>query len=110
MQISRLDKIALNDTVPAKSKYIRADTARLRELTGDYQVKPGMVATILLVDGKLMIDTHNDPLSELLPKSETLFDFSDMPATIEFFRDSTGKPAKFVFRDANLTLEAKKIK
>jgi len=98
------------DSLPAKPKYVSVDTVVLKKLEGDYQVKPGMVATIMVKDGKLMIDTHNDPLEELRPLSDSLFDFSTMDASLEFFRDSAGKVEKFVFRQDNLILEAKKIK
>jgi hypothetical protein len=104
------EKKADTVTLPSKPKYVSVDTVVLKKLEGDYEVKPGMVATILVKEGKLMIDTHNDPLTELLPLSETLFDFSNMDARLEFFRDSAGKVEKFVFRQDNLILEAKKIK
>ncbi len=100
------EKVAL----PERPKNVQVDPAKLKELEGDYEIKPGMVATILLKDGKLMVDTHNDPLTELLPQSESVFAFSNMVATLEFFRDNAGKVEKFVFREGNHTMEAKKIK
>jgi CubicO group peptidase (beta-lactamase class C family) len=104
--------IVLGETValPETIQKIEVDPAKLKELEGEYEIKPGMTATILIKEGKLMVDTHNDPLTELLPKSESVFAFSNMAATLEFFRDNAGKVEKFVFREGNHTMEAKKIK
>lgn len=73
-------------------------------------IYPGMVATFLVKEGKLMVDTHHDPVETLIPRSKDVFGFSSMDATLQFVRDASGKVEKFVFRQGSAEREARKIK
>ena len=95
---------------PEKPKPIELSSEKLEEFTGEYEVAPGMVASFMVKDGKLQVDTHHDPIEALTPISENIFSFSSMDATLEFIRGNTGKVEKFIFRQGNSSREAKKIK
>jgi CubicO group peptidase (beta-lactamase class C family) len=82
----------------------------LKQYEGDYELEPGQVATFTVKEGKLMVDTHHDPVEPLVPKGENVFGFSNMDATLEFVKGSSGKVEKFVFRQGSMEREAKKIK
>ncbi len=96
--------------LPKPKTGIEVDVAVLKQYEGEYELAPGMVASFMVKEGKLLVDTHNDPIEELLPKTENLFSFSSMDATLEFVMGPTGKVEKFIFRQGDMTREAKKIK
>lgn len=96
--------------LPKKLEGVQVNQEILARYAGDYELEPGKVATVLVKDGKLMVDTHHDPVTELLAKSETVFGFSFMDATVEFVSNSSGKVEKFVFSQGGQKMEAKKIK
>jgi hypothetical protein len=89
---------------------VELDVAVLKQYEGEYELQPGMVASLMVKDGKLLVDTHHDPIEELLPRAENIFSFTHMEATLEFVKGPTGKVEKFVFRQGDMTREAKKIK
>lgn len=96
--------------MPEKRKTIAVDASSLEVYAGEYELAPGMVATFTVKDGKLLVDTHHDPIEELVPKAKDLFAFSSMDATLEFVKGATGKVEKFVFRQGAMQREARKIK
>jgi CubicO group peptidase (beta-lactamase class C family) len=95
---------------PVKKTGVQVDVAVLKQYEGEYELEPGMTASFMVKDGKLLVDTHHDPVEELLPKGDNIFAFTHMEATLEFVKGSDGKVEKFVFRQGSNTREAKKIK
>jgi CubicO group peptidase (beta-lactamase class C family) len=96
--------------LPKPRTGIDVDDTVLKQYEGDYELQPGMVASFMVKEGKLFVDTHHDPIQELLPKTENIFSFTHMEAELEFIKGPTGKVEKFVFRQGDMTREAKKIK
>jgi hypothetical protein len=95
---------------PVKKEGVQVDVAVLKQYEGEYELEPGMTASFMVKEGKLLVDTHHDPVEELLPKGDNIFAFTHMEATLEFVKGSDGKVEKFVFRQGSNTREAKKIK
>lgn len=96
--------------LPKPKTGIDVDVAVLKQYEGEYELQPGMVASFMVKEGKLFVDTHHDPIQELLPKAENIFSFTHMEAELEFVKGASGKVEKFVFRQGDMTREAKKIK
>jgi len=97
-------------SLPEARKGILIAENILKQYEGEYELEPGQVANFMVKDGKLLVDTHHDPVEELIPRGENVFGFTNMDATLEFVKGNSGLVEKFVFRQGGMSREAKKIK
>jgi len=89
---------------------IEVDTAKLRQYTGDYQLAPEVILTILLEDGQLVVEATSDGKAELFAEKENYFFLKMTDTQIEFIKNASGKISKLIFYDHGQKLEALKIK
>ena len=62
-----------------------------RKLVGSYELAPGVLFTVEAVDGKLMIGLTGQPSFQLFARSETVWFYKVVDATITFHVDRNGK-------------------
>ena len=94
---------------PKKAEIEVAETT-LEQYTGDYQVAPSFILTVVKEGKKLFARGPGQPNQELFGESETKFYLKSMPIGIEFHRDDTGKVEKLKIHQGEKITEAVKIK
>jgi hypothetical protein len=78
----------------------------LAAYAGKYKVTSlGVVFEFSLQDGKLIFSMEGQPDMELLPRSDSVFDFKDVDATIVFQPDQEGKFNRAHFSQGSAELE-----
>jgi ketosteroid isomerase-like protein len=91
---------------------IKVDPATFKDYIGDYQIAPGLVGTVYIENGKLLLNSKGwrKPY-ELVPLSATTFFVRGFETTeIEFVRDASGKVTHHVSRSPSSDpMIAKKI-
>ena len=75
-------KFAKATDVPAKA---------LQKFVGRYELAPGVLFTVKAMDGKLMIGLTGQPSYQVFPRSETVWFYKVVDATITFNVDKNGK-------------------
>ncbi len=80
---------------PKKAEIEVAETI-LEQYTGEYQVGPSFILTVVKEGKKLFARGPGQPNQELFGESETKFYLKTMPIGLEFHRDDTGKVQKLM--------------
>jgi CubicO group peptidase (beta-lactamase class C family) len=63
----------------------------LQKFAGNYELAPGVAFTVKVVNGKLMIGLTGQPSLQVFPRSETVWFYKVVDATITFNVDKNGK-------------------
>jgi len=79
-------------------------------LTGDYELAPAFIITILRRGDKLISQATGQPEVELFPESETRFFLEVVDAQVDFVLDPAGKATGLVLHQGGQDLPAKKIR
>ncbi len=82
----------------------------LQKLVGSYQLVPGAVFTVEVVDGKLMISLTGQPSLQVFARSETVWFYKVVDATITFNLDKNGKCDSLVLFQNGVKQTAKRKK
>jgi len=96
--------------IPGPRKEVKVDAAVLDQLTGDYEIAPGMAITISREGERLFAAMPGQPKLPIVPESETTFFVKSVDAAIEFEKDASGKVTGALFKQGSQTLSAKKVK
>lgn len=94
---------------PPERTAITIDPVLLPELTGKYQIAPGIVYEVSAENGKLFGASAGQPKLEIHRESESVF-FTSTPAALYVFtRDRNGNIGQVVFIQDGRAISAKKI-
>ncbi len=78
----------------------------LKAYEGKYRLATiGMLLNITLKDGKLFISPELQPEMELIPRSDSVFEYKGMEATLEFNLDSGGKVVSAIHSQGGMRME-----
>ena len=100
-----------NDPAEAKSeKTIDVPAEALQKFVGSYELAPGAVFTVEAIDGKLMIGLTGQPSHQVFARSETLWFYKVVDATITFKVDKNGKCNSLVLFQNGIKQTAKRKK
>src|SRR5262249_6996789 len=91
-----------------KSTDVPADA--LQKFVGSYQLAPGAMFTVKAVDGKLMIALTGQPSLQVVRRSETVWFYKAVDATITFNVDKKGKCDSLVLFQNGIKQTAKRTK
>lgn len=94
---------------PAERVAAKIDPSALVELTGKYELAPGIVYEVSITNGKVTGAATGQPKLELLPESEFILFTNAPPALYIFTRDRTGKIAQILFIQDGRVTAAKKL-
>ena len=72
-------------------KAMNVPAESLQKLVGSYELAPGAVFTVKAMDGKLMIGLTGQPSYQVFARSETVWFYKVVDATITFNVDKNGK-------------------
>ncbi|HSM03824.1 MAG TPA: DUF3471 domain-containing protein, partial [Longimicrobiales bacterium] len=89
---------------------VEVDPAILERYVGDYQLRPGLVATFEVVDGQFRTQLTGQPSLPLYAASETVFFLRAVEAEIEFDVDESGTVTGMTLRQGGQTIPAPKIR
>ena len=111
--VARFDKRTVwnrtDKPFPKKAEIEVAETI-LEQYTGEYQVGPSFILTVVKEGKKLFARGPGQPNQELYGESDTKFYLKTMPIGLEFHRDNTGKVQKLMIHQGEKITEALKIK
>ncbi|MGZ5487806.1 MAG: serine hydrolase [Candidatus Aminicenantales bacterium] len=96
--------------LPAPRKEAAVDPKLYDRLTGDYELAPEFIITILRRGGKLISQATGQSEVELFPESETRFFLKVVDAQIDFVLDAEGQATGLVLHQGGQNLPAKKIR
>lgn len=96
--------------LPAPRKEAAVDPKLYDRLTGDYELAPEFIITILRRGGKLISQATGQSEVELFPESETRFFLKVVDAQIDFVLDAEGRVTGLVLHQGGRNLPAKKIR
>jgi CubicO group peptidase (beta-lactamase class C family) len=96
--------------LPAPRKEAAVDPKLYDRLTGDYELTPGFILTILRRGDKLISQATGQPEVELFPESETRFFLKVVDAQVDFVLDAAGRVTGLVLHQGGQDLPAKKIR
>ncbi|MDB5391610.1 MAG: serine hydrolase [Planctomycetaceae bacterium] len=95
--------------VPRKiEKPVNVPAEALQKLVGRYELAPGAVFTVEVVDGKLMIGLTGQPALQVFARSETIWFSKLVDATITFNLDKNGKCESLVLFQNGIKQTAKR--
>lgn len=80
----------------------------LQKLVGVYELAPGAELTVAVDDGKLMIGLTGQPSNQVYPRSETVWYYKVVEATITFNMDKKGKCDSLVLDQNGIKQTAKR--
>jgi hypothetical protein len=84
--------VAADDATSEKNeKTIDVPAKALKKFVGRYELAPGLLFTVEAVDGKLMVGLTGQPSYQVFPRSETVWFYKVVDATITFDVDKNGK-------------------
>ena len=96
--------------LPAPRKEAAVDPKLYDRLTGDYELTPGFILTILRRGDKLISQATGQSEVELFPESETRFFLKAVDAQVDFVLDAAGRVTGLVLHQGGQDLPAKKIR
>lgn len=99
-----------NKPFPQPKKEIALDPAIYDQYVGEYELAPGLTATVTKEGTKLMLQPQGQMKAELFPESETKFFIKVVEATVEFLKDPDGKVTGFILDQGGQKETAKKVK
>jgi serine-type D-Ala-D-Ala carboxypeptidase/endopeptidase len=82
----------------------------LQKFVGSYELAPGILFTVEAMDGKLMIGLTGQPSYQVFPRSETVWYYKVVDATITFNVDKNGKCNSLVLFQNGINQTAKRKK
>jgi serine-type D-Ala-D-Ala carboxypeptidase/endopeptidase len=91
-------------------KAIAVPAKALQKFVGSYELAPGAVFTVEAMDGKLMIGLTGQPSYQVFPRSETVWFYKVVEATITFNVDKNGKCDSLVLFQNGVKQTAKRKK
>ncbi len=91
-------------------KPVDVPAAALQKFVGSYDLAPGFVFTVEAKDGKLMIGLTGQPSYQVFPRSETVWFYKVVEATITFNVDKNGKCDSLVLFQNGIKQTAKRKK
>jgi serine-type D-Ala-D-Ala carboxypeptidase/endopeptidase len=91
-----------------KATDVPAET--LQKFVGSYELAPGILFTVEATDGKLMIGLTGQPSLQVFPRSETVWFYKVVDATITFKVDKNGKCDSLVLFQNGIKQTAKRKK
>jgi D-alanyl-D-alanine-carboxypeptidase/D-alanyl-D-alanine-endopeptidase len=91
-------------------KAIDAPAEALQKFVGSYELVPGVDFTVKAVDGKLMIGLTGQPSHQVFARSETVWFYKVVDATITFNVDKNGKCNALVLFQNGIKQTAKRKK
>ncbi|HXY33383.1 MAG TPA: serine hydrolase, partial [Planctomycetaceae bacterium] len=89
-------------------KTLEVPAATLAKFVGRYELAPGVVFTVEATDGKLMIGLTGQPSYQVFPRSETVWFYKIVDATITFNVDKNGKCDSLVLLQNGVKQTAKR--
>jgi CubicO group peptidase (beta-lactamase class C family) len=95
---------------PPEPKAIEVEAGILADYLGDYEIQPGRIFSVKLVEGHLYISSEKDKWVEILPESETRFFVKDSDYVFNFKKDQGGKVTGIVLSLREIEIEGKKLK
>ncbi len=96
--------------LPAQRKEATVDPKLYDRLTGDYELAPNFILTIVGRGDKLMSKATGQPEVQIFPESETRFFLKVVDAQIDFILDAAGRVTGLVLHQGGQNLPAKKIR
>jgi len=96
--------------LPGERKAAAVDPRLYDRLTGDYELAPGFIITILRRGDRLFSQATGQPEVELFPESETRFFLKVVDAQVDFSLDASGRVTALVLHQGGQDLPGKKIK
>jgi hypothetical protein len=96
--------------IPPPRKEAAVDPKVLDRLTGDYELAPDFLITILRRGDKLISQATGQPEIELFPESETRFFLKVVDAQVDFVIDAAGRVTGLVLHQGGQDLPAKKLR
>jgi D-alanyl-D-alanine carboxypeptidase len=99
-----------DNPLPAARVAVKVDPALYDRLTGDYELAPNFVITIVRRGDKLISRATGQPEVELFPESETRFFLKVVDAQVDFALDASGAVTGLVLHQGGQDLPARKIK
>jgi CubicO group peptidase (beta-lactamase class C family) len=103
--LTRIDK-----PLPSPRKEVAIDPKGYDRLTGDYELAPEFIITILRRGDKLISQATGQSEVELFPESETRFFLKVVDAQVNFVLDPEGRVTGLVLHQGGQDLPAKKIR
>jgi CubicO group peptidase (beta-lactamase class C family) len=94
---------------PPEPKAIEVEAGILADYVGDYEIQPGRVFSVKLVERHLYISSEKDKWVEILPESETRFFVRDSDYVFNFKKDQDGKVTGIVLSLREIEIEGKKL-
>jgi|GEM_PF-115332 CubicO group peptidase (beta-lactamase class C family) len=91
-------------------KKIKVPTESRQKFVGSYEFSPGLEMTITTEDGKLMAMLTGQGANEIFPRSETVWFYKGVDATITFNIDKSGKCISLELLQNGIKQTAKRIK
>ncbi len=91
-------------------KAIDVAAEALQKFVGSYELAPGALFTVKAVDGKLMIGLTGQPSHQVFARSETVWFYKVVDATITFNVDKNGKCNSLVLFQNGIKQTAKRKK
>jgi D-alanyl-D-alanine carboxypeptidase len=96
--------------LPGPRKQAAVDPKLYDRLTGDYELAPDFVITILRRGDELISQVTGQPEVELFPETETRFFLKVVDAQVDFTLDAAGRVTGLVLHQGGRDLPAKKIR
>ena len=96
--------------LPALRKEAPVDPKLYDRLTGDYELAPNFILTIVRRGDKLMSKATGQPEIQIFPESETRFFLKVVDAQIDFILDAAGRVTGLVLHQGGQDLPAKRIR
>ena len=91
-------------------KAIDVPAEALQKFVGSYELAPGVLFTVEAMDGKLMIGLTGQPSYQVFARSETVWFYKVVDATITFNVDKNGKCDSLVLFQNGIKQTAKRKK
>jgi serine-type D-Ala-D-Ala carboxypeptidase/endopeptidase len=91
-------------------KAINVPAEALEKFVGSYELAPGVLFTVKAMDGKLMIGLTGQPSYQVFARSETVWFYKVVDATITFQVDKNGKCDSLVLFQNGIKQTAKRKK
>ena len=107
---SAMEGVKTDKPLPGQRESVDLEPALLEQYTGAYQVAPGMLMRVELVDGRLTAQVPGQPVLQLHAESETTFFVKEAPVGITFVKDESGKVASALIDQGSQQLPAQRIK
>lgn len=108
--IARRIEGSVADSVLQSKLIVSLDPAILAEYVGQYELMPGFVLELTVVDGKIFGQATGQPQIELSARAKDKFVIPQVGAEISFDRDTAGKVISLTLRQAGQVLPGKRIK